>query len=56
MSLSPMDKVQVNFVVTQLKAKDADQRRQMFNEIAKVFCLYCGQTVALCHYKGKPHG
>ena len=56
MSLSAVDKMQVNFVITQLKAKEANQRRQMFNEIAKTFCLFCGQENALCLYKGKPHG
>lgn len=56
MSLSTVDKMQVSFVVNQLKVKEAQSRRLMFNEIAKVFCLFCGETVNLCLYKGKPHG
>jgi len=56
MSLSTVDKVQVAFVIKQLMVKEAKQRRLMFNEIAKVFCLYCGESVSICLYKGAPHG
>lgn len=56
MSLSMIDRTQVVFVINQLKTKDAKQRRLMFNEIAKTFCIYCGEIIVNCIYGGKPHG
>lgn len=49
--LNPFAKVQLAFVLEHLKPKTSNERKAMFDEIRKVYCINCGYTILTCNCK-----